>query len=637
MRTVNGLGKRPSRVLLSALLLVVAGVCLRWVFLVPIYQAPDEPAHLDYALALHRHGGLFRISGPPKDRLALVHPYTHYLLDRSAEQTIPFHPEARMPPGYGLASFYAEVDAHRPSDDRFSPEEPPGLAWVYPFGYYALLACWIHLLTGLSSSLVFIFFGARLLSVVLLMGSLLCTYATARELRLGRGLSLLLTGIIGLFPLTLFVSSYVQPDNLSFTLVSLCSYLALAAHRNLRRPWFAGVLGLALGALLVTKVHYFVCMVIPVLGLLVTDFRRRDAGVLWVVSRGALVALPPVLFGSVYLWTTWDSQNYYQTMAAPGNGSPSMPLGFVKAIRDFYWGTSHKSFWGVFGWMDTPLVIHDETTTSIVRWVLRLGTWFILALTLARLMQVLAVLCRLLRRGKWQPAARSLASNAPLNSFFLFTALMVYFHVHLGNRFGAQGRNWVPFLLPIFLTAVRYAPKALRSVRHQRILSRAVLTILVSYGLVGNHYALRTIRERFYHPENAQPMCRKHVSPQAALCAERCEQEPGFSPCHVFSMDKPAYVYAIRIHYRVNHVPENPVTFRLFWVNTQAGADPTECRLTYELLPSPMEKTISAWVNDSVDRLGLSVEGEARHFEVREMVLFQKRESPSVPDGAPLQ
>src|SRR5262249_58979835 len=74
MHADGWLTRRRAFGLLLGLVLAAAGLCLRWVFIVPIYQSPDEPAHLDYALAIYHNGGLFRVHGPPTRPLELVHP-----------------------------------------------------------------------------------------------------------------------------------------------------------------------------------------------------------------------------------------------------------------------------------------------------------------------------------------------------------------------------------------------------------------------------------------------------------------------------------------------------------------------------------------------------------------------------------
>src|SRR5437879_4920364 len=64
---------------LAVVVAAAAGLALVWVFLVPIYQAPDEPQHLDYALAINTHRGLFQVHGKKYyDFPGVVHPYSVY-------------------------------------------------------------------------------------------------------------------------------------------------------------------------------------------------------------------------------------------------------------------------------------------------------------------------------------------------------------------------------------------------------------------------------------------------------------------------------------------------------------------------------------------------------------------------------
>ncbi len=489
-----------ATVILLALMAAGAGVCLRWVFLVPIFQSPDEDQHFDYALAIYQTGGLFRLHDQPDCRLGNVHPYTCYLVERTHTRTLPFHLDRKMPPDYGTRPYFATLDRERPDRATLRVDHPPSLAWVYPFGYYALLAGWIGMLFRLQDSLVVAFFGARLLSVILLMGSLAAVYGTVRELRHGRGFSLWLTGLIGFFPLTTFVASYVQPDNLSFMLVCICFYLTLRARRTLDRDGAFVWLGLALGGLLITKVHFFLVTALPALAML--GLELWCAGIRF--RRGLYLMLvvgsPALLTGSVYLWTVWGSHNYFAAPAPHTGGMMFVFAGFGKAFEDFFLGTTHRSFWGKFGWLDTPLIIGTPGIDRIVRFVLKVATLGILGLTLVRFGRVVAVVFRLLRRGRWRRGWHLALAHPVLNSYFLFTALMFFLYIRLDNRFGAQGRHWFPLLLPIFLTALSYAPRALPGRRRQAWLRAAVMVGLTLYTAVGAGYAPRSIQERFYAP-----------------------------------------------------------------------------------------------------------------------------------------
>src|SRR5207247_591835 len=100
---------------------------------------------------------------------------------------------------------------------------------------------------------------------------------------------------------------------------------------------------------------------------------------------------------------------------------------------------------------------------------------FFLGLTLTRFAQVSRRLLAIFRRGRRLLALRLLFSNPALNSYFLFTALMVFLFICTDNVFGAQGRHWFPFLLPIFATSLIYAPKALKRRSARTVLAALTL------------------------------------------------------------------------------------------------------------------------------------------------------------------
>jgi hypothetical protein len=488
---------------LFGIVLASTGLATVWVFLVPIFQGPDEPFHLDYALCLNEHKGLFRAKGmPPTFPLYLVHPYAPYLWFRTKSHQIAQHPEVKVPPGYGTADYLQDLNRNAPPRNLIRIEHPPSYLAFNSFGYYGLLALWIGLLRLLHDQVVFIFYGARLFSVVLLAPSLVLTYASARELRLRPWLALVITACIGLFPMTSFVASYVQPDNLTFTLVSWSSYWALVARRSNARPSAVALLGLGLGALLVTKQHFYLAVTAAVVAMIVAEGMYRSWNSRRWLGVGLLLIAPSAATGSVYLWTIWGTKPYYSTMPEHSSTILFVIDGLQKAFVDFYSGTTHYSFWGIFGCMDTPLVIRGMRTNLTLHFGLQILTWILLALTLLRLEQVCSRLIQLWHRGKKKLACRLAFSNPLINAYFLFTGLMFLIYVRTGNRIGAQGRNWFPFLLPIFLTGLIYAPKALR-LRPSRVVFAKLLTAaLVFYVTVGSFYSVKVVSRRYYGPNH---------------------------------------------------------------------------------------------------------------------------------------
>lgn len=487
---------------LAAIVLTSMALTAVWVARVPIYQAPDEPLNLDYALALRAHRGLFRVPGSHDDLPRTVHPYSDYLLRVTAADEIAFRWWRKVTPDYGTWEYFREVERHAPDVAGLVIDEPNRPYAVYPFGYYGLLAIWLAGVSQVSDGPVFLFFAARALSVLLLGLSLLLVYGTLRRLAFRPPFALLLTACVGLFPLTAFVASAVQMDNLSFFLVSLAYYLALGARRQPGNLRAAAWLGLALGGLLVTKVHFFLCVFVPIA--LMLGVEMHAAGLLWKrrLLLGGLLVTPALLGGAVYAWSAWETTNLFAAPAPSKDGPVLHTLRwFEKAYLDFYGGLTHESFWGKFGWIDAPLTIWGQKTTQCIRWVLQVVAWGLLALTLLRLEQVTTRLVRLARRGRALLAVRLALSNPLLNSYFLFTVLMFGLYIHTENRFGGQGRQWWPLLLPIFLTGIVYAPRALTLRPTRRAVTAVLLAGLCCYCVFGSVYALRTIERRYYPNE----------------------------------------------------------------------------------------------------------------------------------------
>ncbi|GIW80928.1 MAG: hypothetical protein KatS3mg105_2735 [Gemmatales bacterium] len=504
------LSERLSKVLLAVVVTGAAMLAAYWAFLTPIYQAPDEPINLDYALAIYENGGLFRVRHTSYFQLPpFVHPYTRYLLERLEHHRVTFHNDQRMPPGYGTLAFFRDLEQHAPSRQGLHFERPNQPAAVYPFGYYALVAVWIGFLHLFDDGPVFTFFGVRLLSVLMLIASLLLIHATLRRSHFRRFPALCVTASIAYFPLTLFVASAVQMDNLTFLLVSAVFYLAVRARQELKSlspsqwtaslSWIITGLGFALAALLVTKVHFFLCVAAPVYLMLLTELGFARVGFCRWSQSALLLLVPSLLSGSIYLWTIWGTSILHFSNPQRGDNVVVHTLQwFLAACADFYAGLTHRSFWGIFGWMDTPIRIRGGNTNEAIRITILLIGWCVLALTLLRLEQVVSRLVRLARKGKKNVAWRLAVSDVMMNSYIVFTIFMIYLFIRVENRFHAQGRNWLPLILPIFLTGIRFAPKALTLRPSQWAMKWGVIAGLLLYDVVGGYYSLQTIKKRFY-------------------------------------------------------------------------------------------------------------------------------------------
>lgn len=369
---------------------------------------------------------------------------------------------------------------------------------AYPFLYYAVVAVCQRLLGIFGGGPAFLFLVARLLSVVLLAASLVLIYKVLLELRVRTWRALMLSAIVAFFPLTTFLASSVQPDNLTMFLVLLCSYCALLFRRRESNHFrLSVVLGIALGALLVTKYHIFLFTALAVFATVVTEhiFQRRP--VRGLMKQLALLLLPSILLFSVQLWVVWGGDQI--TGGNLHGARVSLPAGIKSALMDYYrGGPAWVSWWGTFGWMDAPLVIWSPAVQARVHRVLAMLTLLALLMVFARVVQVSVRLFRLAWRKRLRQSLRIAFSNPLLTSYFLFSIFMVLLYALSGNSFFAQGRHWFPYTLSGFVMSLHYAPRVLAREWMRRVVSNLLIAGLLVYCAVGAYYSLKTITDRYY-------------------------------------------------------------------------------------------------------------------------------------------
>ena len=522
---------RASRIAALAVILLAGVLSAAWAFLVPIFQAPDEPAHFDYAISIYDAGRLIRLADGKPDWI--VSPYTRYLMRASDFDRIVGKSSMRALPGYGSSAFFARLNAGAPRGTmaQSTPGRISYIAPLYPFGFYGLEALWMRAVSFFSTSLTTLFFAARLLCVLLMMLALYFNYRTALNLGIPRWTSVALVAAVGFFPLTSFVSSYVQPDNLAYALVSAALFFATELRADRVRLSTVAALGITLGFLAVTKYQFFLSVAIPVVPFVALRVLQCERHKLARIYRALALALPIALLLGIQKWivdrsaptgaagpTTITLQPFHSALA---DGAVAT-LHYVTAttlaavINFFLWGGCAATFWQVVGWVDTPIVIVNPNAESWIRAGIGLITIVValaVAFALGRNLVRVANVCL---RGRVLAAVRSVIGDAVLNSYLCFFAIMLALYVLSDNAYGAEGRQWYPFVFVGFLCLVWYAPRALRR-RHQA--ATAVLTgVLLAYSLVAATYALADIRTRYYGPQTDRYVA---VDPPASEIAPR--------------------------------------------------------------------------------------------------------------------
>ncbi len=562
-------------IIICAAMLLAAG----WVFLVPVLQSPDEDLHADYVFSLYTRGRLFQ--GKDKPIEATSHPFLFYLLEATNGQAIKWNPDVKMPEGYGTANFFEHLDKFAPNENATQNTNPAIVAF-YPFGYYAATALWLGLFSHFNHSISFLFFAARLFSVILLGIALSFSFLAMKELRMPDWQSCLLLAAIGFFPLTSFIGSYIQPDNLSFAAMSACFFLALrwrnkclgntGAPDSEKRDLSIGIvgagaspptsprsapvekvggaspaptippyaLGVAMAILLVTKYQFFSCTAVAIAAMIMGTAVRARISFKKLAGIFAALVIPSLIAGLVQLWVSWHCKLptidaiHWHWFATNTEFKKILKLGGTAvlshiwhALADLYQniyqvnGVAFQSFWGYFGWLDTPLIIGSSTITSAIQTVLEFGTKMILVLTLASLAKVMFRLWQLVSRGRWRLAVYIAYSNPVINSYFLFTLFILTFAITVYPSFGWQGRHWFPFILSIFLTAACFAPRVLDSKIRRKQFFLLIAGGLLIYSLLANYFAFGCIYKRYYVKDEKPIIDAKQLKPSAqnAICS----------------------------------------------------------------------------------------------------------------------
>lgn len=502
-----------------ALVLVAAGaLSAAWALLVPIFQAPDEPAHFDYAMSIYGAGRLINLSDGRTDWI--VSPYTKYLMQAADFERIAWHTSMRAPAGYGTRAYFARIDASAPSVSGATA--PAGrisyIAPLYPFGFYALQALWMHLVSTVSNSIVTMFFAARLLCVAFFILGLFFNYRTALNLGLPAWTSVTLTAAIGFFPLATFVSSYVQPDNLVYALVSACLFFASCVRREEFPVRTIAALGISLGLLAVTKYQFFLSMALPLGLLLAVRYSQSRRSIARTTAVAAFVAPTVVLLALQYFFVshaggrdhgvpTDMNLSYLHSIVTLGWANA---IGYVAVTalagfaNCFVTGGCAASFWQTIGWVDTPIVIVNANVELAIRVLIALLGISVAVVLGYSLFRNASRLLPPAVHGHFRSVVAIVAGDPVLNSYLCFGAIMIALFVVTENAFGMEGRQWYPYLFPAFLCFVWYAPRALNK-RHLGT-SAILCGGLLAYSVVASAYAMADLRERYYGPQVAHYM-----------------------------------------------------------------------------------------------------------------------------------
>lgn len=302
----------------GVVLLVVCALLLAgWSIVVPVFEAPDEPAHWQYARFLHDHWKLPRYSQGVEEANS---PPLYYLL---------IAPVATDTPVPKSLTRQDDAGRHRAPNrpERFDSPKPG-------FGGYEPIRV------------------ARLLTVFISTITVWLCFLVGREVTGRTATGILSGGFVLLLPMFTFRGMNISNDAL---MVLFCAAFTYGCARILTRGWNRrrGVLVvLALTAAFLTKPSAIVLAPVFAFAVwLTTDRWMRRLHRLSTIGLGAVIAAP-------WLWRNWTM--YGDALASEAMYTAVPHLVVRKSLTDPYFYSelpvhTFMSFVGNFGWMSLRL------------------------------------------------------------------------------------------------------------------------------------------------------------------------------------------------------------------------------------------------------------------------------------------
>jgi 4-amino-4-deoxy-L-arabinose transferase-like glycosyltransferase len=401
-----------------------------WAAVIPAFQNPDEPQHLAYVQNLGEKVTLSPSEWIPRE-IGFVEELTGLV-------GVPFHPAetqmfaARSLDGPKEEELDRVPDSLRTTDDIGRADS----AANYPPTYYFIASLVYRALAGFD--LLTIVFGIRALSALMSTGTMLFNYLTLRRFfgddRTAKSSAL----IIGMSPMYANSGAAINPDVLVWLVFSVFLYLLTRAFdEGLSQGMNVGI-----GATMVvgTLVKQTFLIAVPMYGILLCFllFRKllspKQAAYSLVTVLIMLAVLDGWLYASGVIRTSPSYPGEHEQQARTITG-------FVRHLSDRWQGYSgtYDTFWGNFGWLDTPMsgrifaLIRTGSAIAIV------GLVFYLVSSIAE------------RRPDLKAMFFVLISVVFVSGWVVVN----YLRITSGEGWLLQGRYFFPIIVPIIALLLR--------------------------------------------------------------------------------------------------------------------------------------------------------------------------------------
>ncbi|MFL7793581.1 MAG: DUF2142 domain-containing protein, partial [Anaerolineae bacterium] len=337
------------------LLLTILGLTLikgiLWSAIVPAWQAPDEHSHFSVVQFIAEFG---KLPGPEDDAKVSeeIHQST-VLLDL---WRIAFHPKEQTVFSSGLDGPSESLIRDISWETRLAPSRQESTAMHLPPLYY-ILGAGVYRLTYRGSILTRLF-AVRQVSVMLALITVWLAYRTTRLVfPTNAAMQVTIPILVSFHPMFTFLGAVVNTDIMLIMLSSWATYLLLLIIHSGFTIKRAAVLGLVLGLGMLTKPQIWFLFAPLAVVTLLEIFRRRIS----VHRTLLLLTLLVVICLTIAGWSLIRNQRLNENIFYSPRVSRYTPH-LDASLVEFLWtyeqrlaGELFRGYWGVFGWLDTPM------------------------------------------------------------------------------------------------------------------------------------------------------------------------------------------------------------------------------------------------------------------------------------------
>lgn len=424
--------------LIKILLVLVFFKSLIWLFLTPIFQAPDENIHysmIQYLGENNRHPGKRNSEVNSLEFLEVI-------------RIVNFSWQAQHPVWKGLpADWQNQLQSLEPGLKRifiYKPGTDSGqkLPQVYYWLNYPIykLAQEADFLTR--------FYLLRLVSVILGLFTVYISYLTAKVVFNDQALALAVASLVGFQPMASVIFSSITYDSLAISLFTWFIYLMVRFFQSNQSHYqFQGLIIAILS--LMAKTQLIAMLLAWPFGL------TKKQRLLW----------PALFLGLIILSQQKDFSEIIRQGWTWLTAMPALDLvqGYLALNAASLWAQTFPWYWGVFGWLEKAMPLWVYACLKIIIAVSFIGClkaykfWSktFVFLLVANLVLVLVVL---------------------LNDFLIFT--------RNNSGFGVQGRYFLPAISSQMILLV-YGLKIWLAKKHWPALSGLIIIASISLNSIG--------------------------------------------------------------------------------------------------------------------------------------------------------